>query len=423
MKKLYPLLSAAVAAILLASCGGKSGANATYIKDAKELQTALINAKDGDTVFVDEGTIEFTASLSMDRKKNVTIKGKGMGKTILSFKGMKAGTGGEGLKVSNSENILVSDMTLRDMKGDGFKASECFGITMRKLQVVWSNPNDSTNGAYGLYPVTSTNVVVEDCEVANASDAGIYIGQSYYGVIRRNNVHDNVAGIEVENCQNIDVYENDCYNNTGGLLAFNLPDLAEKNGHSVRIFKNKIHDNNLANFAPKGNTVAIVPAGTGFFVMATPDVEVFNNEFSNNKTAQCGIISYITSGKEIKDAAYNPFLHTIHIHDNTFNTVPAMPDTTRPMGKVLAALFKGKTPEIIFDGLLNPKDLVNGKLPEEKRICVRNNKNATFVNLDMANNMKGLSTDATLVDCSLPAIPEYKAADKKVPSPVLQVQK
>ncbi len=406
--------------LVIASCGRPTP---VYIKDAKALQEALINAKLGDTVYVDEGTIEFTSSLSMVDKKHITIKGKGMGKTILSFKGMAKGTGGEGLKVSNCEDVLVCDLTLRDMKGDGFKAAECFNITMRRLQVLWSNPNDSTNGAYGLYPVTSTNVIVEDCEVSNASDAGIYVGQSYHCIVRRNKAHDNVAGIEIENCQNVDVYENECYNNTGGLLAFNLPDIPEKNGHSVRIFKNKLHDNNLANFAPIGNTVAIVPAGTGFFVMATPNVEVFDNEFSNNKTVNCGIISYMTSGKEIKDPAYNPFISAVSIHDNKFSKQPALPDTSRSMGKALAAAFQGNSPDIAYDGFVNPALLVDGKLPEDKRICIRNNGNATFANLDIAGGMKNISTDIAAHDCSLTGVPEYKAADVKVPSPVMNAKK
>lgn len=405
-----------VTILLVASCGKPTP---NYIKDAKGLQEALINAKEGDTIFVDEGTIECTASISMIDKKHVSIKGKGMGKTILSFKGMQKGTGGEGLKVHNCENVLVSDLTLRDMKGDGFKASECFNITMRRLQVLWTNPNDSTNGAYGLYPVTSTNVTVEECEVSNAADAGIYLGQSYYGVIRNNKVHDNVAGIEVENSQFVDVYENECYNNTGGILAFNLPDLAEKNGHSVRIFKNKIHDNNLANFAPLGGTVAIVPAGTGFFVMAMNNVEIFDNEFSNNKTSHCGIISYMTSGKEIKDSLYNPFVAGVSVHDNKFSKTPALPDTTRPVGKALAAAFGLNAPDIAFDGFIHPMYAAAGKVPDDKRICIRNNGNATFANLDIANGMKGISTDVKPFDCSLAAVPPYKASDKKVPPPVL----
>lgn len=411
------LLFASACALVVASCNNKPAI--TYINDPKKLQEALINAKEGDTIYVDEGTMEFTSSLSMMDKKNVTIKGKGMNKTVLSFKNMAKGTGGEGLKVNNCENVLVCDLSLRDMKGDGFKASECMNITMRALQVSWSNPNDSTNGAYALYPVTSTNVIVEDCDVSNASDAGIYVGQTYHAIVRRNKVHNNVAGIEIENCTNVDVYENEAYDNTGGLLVFSLPDIPVKNGTGIRIYNNKVHDNNLANFAPPANSVAIVPAGTGFLVMATPNVEVFNNEFLNHQTVNCGIVTYMATGREIKDPeglnkGYNPFVWGISIHDNKMTKKPGLPDTTRDLGKALALAFKGNTPDIAFDGILFPGMLVDGKLPEDKRICIRNNGAATFANIDLANNMKNISTDISLFDCALAAIEPYKAADTKV---------
>lgn len=406
-------LLAVSAAFVIVSCNNKPAVN--YIKDPKLLQEALINAKEGDTIFVDEGTIEFTNTLSMMDKKKVTIKGKGMNKTILSFKGQT--TGAEGLKVNNCDDILVCDLSLRDMKGDGFKASECMNITMSRLQVSWSNPNDSTNGAYALYPVTSTNVIVEDCDVSNASDAGIYVGQSHHAIVRRNKVHNNVAGIEIENSFNVDVYENEAYDNTGGLLVFSLPDIPVKNGDGVRVYNNKVHDNNLPNFAPPANSVAIVPAGTGFLVMATPNVEVFNNEFLNHQTVNCGIVTYLSTGRQIKDAAYNPFIWGISIHDNKMTKKAGLPDTTRDLGKALALAFKGNTPDIAFDGIYNPAMLVDGKLPENQRICIRNNGNATFANIDLANNMKNINTDISVHDCALTPLPAYKAGDKKVPAP------
>jgi len=38
----------------------------------------------------------------------------------------------------------------------------------------------------------------------------------------------NVAGIEIENCTDADVYENISTNNTGGVLVFDLPDFAKE---------------------------------------------------------------------------------------------------------------------------------------------------------------------------------------------------
>ncbi len=52
----------------------------------KKIQTQMILAKDGSTVEITEGVFQLTKSLSMEGKKNIVIRGKGMDKTILSFK-------------------------------------------------------------------------------------------------------------------------------------------------------------------------------------------------------------------------------------------------------------------------------------------------------------------------------------------------
>src|SRR5205085_5350276 len=136
-----------------------------------------------------------------------------------------------------------------------------------------TNGADAKNGGYGLYPVQCTKVLIERCEVSGASDAGIYVGQSKSIIIRNSKAFENVAGIEIENSLYADVYDNEAFLNIGGILVFDLPDLTQKEGGFVRIFKNNIHDNNHANFAPKGNIVGKVPLGTGLMILATRNVE------------------------------------------------------------------------------------------------------------------------------------------------------
>ena len=51
-------------------------------------------------------------------------------------------------------------------------------------------------------------------------------------------VADNVAGIEIENSTDSEVYGNTATHNTGGILIFDLPDLPVKNGAGHRVFKN-----------------------------------------------------------------------------------------------------------------------------------------------------------------------------------------
>ena len=217
-------------------------------------------AENGSTVDLDEGTFTFTGSLSLEDKKRIVIRGKGADKTILSFKGQTDGA--EGLRVSNAEDIVIENLTVRDTKGDGIKTMNVKGITFRNVKVEWSGTPKAENGGYGLYPVQCDEVVIEGCTVSGASDAGIYVGQSRGIVVKNNKAYHNVAGIEIENSRNAQVFDNEAYDNTGGILVFDLPDLVQKQGGNVRVFNNYVHDNNFPNFAPQGNIVASVSDGT-----------------------------------------------------------------------------------------------------------------------------------------------------------------
>ena len=48
----------------------------------------------------------------LDGKKNITIRGAGIEKTVLSFLGQKEGA--EGIRVSGCENIVFEDFTIED---------------------------------------------------------------------------------------------------------------------------------------------------------------------------------------------------------------------------------------------------------------------------------------------------------------------
>ena len=72
-----------------------------------------------------------------------------------------------------------------------------------------------------------------------------------------------------------------------------------KRADTYGVFNNHIHHNNYPNFAPKGNIVGKVPPGTGVMVLATNNVEIYNNRIINNRTAGTAIVSYYIS--EIPD--------------------------------------------------------------------------------------------------------------------------
>ncbi|HRP12565.1 MAG TPA: parallel beta-helix domain-containing protein, partial [Terricaulis sp.] len=176
-----------------------------------------------------------------------------------------------------------------------------------------------------------------------ASDAGIYVGQSRNIIVRDNIAEYNVAGIEIENSYNADVFGNRTEHNTGGILVFDLPGLPQMGGHSVRVYRNTILNNNTANFAPAGNIVASVPAGTGVLIMANRDVHVFENEITDHGTAHVLITAYRA---EFQDANYNPLPRNVMIRNNRFGN-----GGYAPAGDLAALAQMGVTlPDVLWDG-------------------------------------------------------------------------
>jgi parallel beta-helix repeat protein len=350
----------------------------------KRAQTALINAKPGDTIEFGAGKFEFTSTLSLD-VNDVTVRGQGEDKTILAFNQQGQGTGGEGILVTSKKNVTIEKLAVEDAKGDAIKVNGCDGLTFRGVRTSWNGGQKETNGAYGLYPVLSKNVLIEDCIATDASDAGIYVGQSENIIVRRNRAENNVAGIEIENSANADVYENVATHNTGGILVFSLPDLKEKVGRHCRVYNNQIVENNHENFAPKGNTVASVPPGTGVMILANRQVEVFDNKIENNQNAGVSICSYLVTQKPYKqDVGYDPYCDSIYVRDNHFAGNGDKPSGA--LGQMIAMITGEKTlPDIVYDGVIDETKAVDGKLPPELAIRIRNNGDADFVNFDFAH--------------------------------------
>ena len=369
-------LISAAGLIIVSACG--SGEETTEpvaevetpdIIDAAALQTLLIEVEEGGVVELPVGTIELVDGLSLD-VDGVTVRGAGQGETILDFSGQTGA--GEGLLIT-SDDVIVEGFTMRDTKGDGIKSKGADRIIYRDLTVEWSGGPDEDNGAYGVYPVESSDVLVERVTVRGASDAGIYVGQSDNIIVRDSLAEYNVAGIEIENSTRADVYNNTVTKNAGGLLVFDLPDLPKVGGHSTRLFNNQIFDNNTRNFAPPGNIVASVPSGTGIIVQANDRVEIFENELRDNRTAHILLVAY---SPEFADERYNPLVRNVMIAGNTYEN-----GGYEPQGdlKMLAMLMGGSLPDIVSDGV----DRWHDKEPMDLGLVIDEPETVSYVSLGL----------------------------------------
>lgn len=395
---------------LAAACGPTEPAKPAVLMPgetaAADLQRMLIDAKEGDTIELGEGTFAFTEGLSL-QVNNVTLKGAGVDKTILTFKDQKGA--GEGLLVT-SDGVTLTGFTMQDTKGDGIKSKGADDIVYKDLKVIWTGGPKTENGAYGVYPVESKNVLVEGVTVSGASDAGIYVGQSQNIIVRNSVAEYNVAGIEIENSSNADVHDNIARHNAGGILVFDLPDLPVMGGHSTRIFNNQVVENDTPNFAPPGNIVANVPTGAGVMLMANRNVHVFNNKFDKNQTTHILIYGY---SFEFKDPNYNPLPRDFVIRDNEYGE-----GGNNPQGRLapLAPALGGSLPAIVWDGVTS-----YGGKTEEVRIAIREKPEVGFVNLGLGSTPIDLTkakpsttrpADAQIEEPAAVVLPERPAPAK-----------
>ncbi|KWS04520.1 right handed beta helix region family protein [Lysobacter capsici AZ78] len=395
------VLALAVAA-LTAACGPEQAQHtptaqvaAGDASFADTFRTRLLDAKDGDVIEVPAGRYTFDRSLTL-RVDGVTIRGAGPDKSVLSFKGQKAGA--EGLLV-NASRFTLENIAIEDSKGDGLKVNEGEHITIRNVRVEWTGGPSTKNGAYGLYPVKTRNVLIENSVAIGASDAGIYVGQSRDVIVRNSRAEFNVAGIEIENTVNADVYDNVATNNTGGILVFNMPALSQQGG-AIRVFKNKVFKNNTANFGAKGTPVASVPAGSGMVVNSNDDVEIFDNDISDNATTNIIVSSVYSTGYKDDKAAkdFDPYPERISIYGNRLSGGGDSPD-----GLDLKALktaiygLSGHFPDVLWDGYAN-KDRKEGP-----QICIRDVSGV--VNADGPGGYKNPSQDTKPYECELPKLP------------------
>lgn len=372
-----------MALLLAIGVGGGASAQAAEITveagegAAERLTEALILAQPGDTVRIGAGRFDLTEGLSLD-VDDVVVKGAGPDASILSFAGQTGS--GEGLLVT-SDRVVIEDLAVENSKGDGVKSKGSDQITFRNLRVEWTGGPNEKNGAYGVYPVSSKNVLVDGVTVKGASDAGIYVGQSENIVVRNSRAEYNVAGIEIENSMKADVYKNTVTHNTGGILIFDLPNLPVQGGRDIRVFDNDVVDNDTANFAPKGNIVAIVPKGMGIMVMANRNVHVFGNRLEGNGTAHVLIAAY---PNDYEDDNYMFVPRGVYVHGNTYGEGGNAPDGE--VGKTITDVSGTPVPDIVWDGVTTIPEYFSWT-SAENGVYVDEAEGTTFVNLKMISQL------------------------------------
>lgn len=364
---------------------------------AESAADAFANAKDGDVIVFPKGYYRLPAQLKITgdtsgtsadgRLSNITIMGHGANETVLDFSSLEKGSKGEskgvdGLLISDVNNLVISDLTVVEAGKNAIKVENVNGLHMHHLATIWDGSLTKENGAYGIYPVNSKNILIENTFTRGSADAGVYVGQSQHVIVRNSVAKENVAGMEIENCEDAEFYGNLATGNTAGLLVFDLPIGNGKYGSNVRVYNNEMIANNEPNFAVVSDFaggVHIAPYGTGMIILSTSDVEIFDNTITDHKSFAVAIADYAfaeepeklavmpdalveqglapqTKYLSVYEDGYSPNVRNITVYDNKINKAGYAPDSEKLgdfmylFDNFVPSMPVGNLPAMIFDG-------------------------------------------------------------------------
>jgi len=357
--------------------------------DQTTVQTALIETPEGSTICFASGTFRFAKEISLSTN-NVVVKGAGKDSTVLDFTEQVDGANGFSI---TGDNVTIESLTVLNTPGDGIRATAIKNIAFQNMAVIWEAESSTDNGAYGLYPVESDGVLIENCVVVGSRDAGIYVGQSKHILVKDCEVYGNVAGIEIENSQDAEVVGNYAHHNTAGILVFDLPELPTKHGQRTKVHKNDIIDNNLPSFAEPGTIVGKVPPGAGVIILSSDHNEVFDNQISGNNSFGVMVLAYDTDlFGDYDDDEFDRFAEGNYVHGNTMEN-----NGTDPQGVIKAFPLPNPMPHLAWGGCVDEeKDNSDGTLTN----CFTDNGDVDFVNFDLCGGFANQSTDITELDCA-----------------------
>ncbi len=231
------------------------------------IQAAINAAAPGSVILISPGTYHEALTVA---KAGIKLVGRG-DVTIEN-----PGDAEDGISVSDAgDGFALVNVTVRGFEENGVRLVGVDGFLLANVSAV-------DDGEYGLFPVFSSNGVIEHCRASGHSDTGIYVGQSHHVIIRGSVAFGNVNGIELENSSDVRAVGNETFDNVAGILVVLLPGLDVKTSADILVAGNRVHDNNHPNFAAPGEIESFVPSGSGILVVGTDRTRVSQNVVMGN---------------------------------------------------------------------------------------------------------------------------------------------
>ena len=150
----------------------------------------------------------------------------------------------------------------------------------------------------GIYPTISANGLVQNNVSYGTLDTAMWVAASENVRVIGNDLSDAPIGLEVNVSVDIEVLQNDIYNNTVGIALFHpnsagndpRPDM----GNWV-VRQNNVYDNNLPNPAPPESFQASLPPGIVILLLGVSDNVVEKNTVEDNDFVGIGVLGWCTA--------------------------------------------------------------------------------------------------------------------------------
>ncbi len=256
------------------------------VHPGSSIQAAVNAANAGTIIFIEPGI--YKEAVVVNKPRIQLVGTKGSCKDIIIE---NPGDEENGITVSDEgDGFFLKNVTVRNFEENGVLLTRVDNFVLDHVASV-------NNSEYGLFPVLCNHGVIKFCSATGSSDTGIYVGQSENIIIQFNVAFANVSGFEIENCTNVNASWNEAYDNTAGLSVFLLPGLTVKTSSNILVAHNKIHDNNLANFAPPGGGLEVnIPQGAGILLVGADNTTIEHNLISRNNFVGVATVSTLVLG-------------------------------------------------------------------------------------------------------------------------------